>query len=45
MNEFRCYGAEERSVRSMRCLTTTLAVEIVNPTPSNAENETVVLLL
>ena len=28
----------------MRCLATTLAVEIVKPTPSNAENETVVLL-
>jgi hypothetical protein len=28
----------------MRCLTTTLAVEIVKPTPSNAENETVVEL-
>jgi hypothetical protein len=28
----------------MRCLTTTLAVEIVKPTPSNAANETVVEL-
>src|SRR3984957_8354112 len=38
------YEPEERSVRRMRCLTTTLAVETVKPTPSNAENETVVLL-
>jgi hypothetical protein len=38
------YGLEERTVRRMRCLATTLAVEIVRPTPSNAENETVVEL-
>jgi hypothetical protein len=34
------YRLEERSVRRIRCLTTTLAVEIVKPTPNNTENET-----
>jgi hypothetical protein len=45
VNEINHYGTKERKGERMRCLATTLAVEIVKPTPSNAENETVVLLL